>query len=87
MKEIIIHLHTMNVYSVLTAGICLVAVLFMPKFFPKIPGPLIGLVLSTVIASLFYPNQVATIGSTFGEIPSTLPQFQVPEITFERFTP
>jgi sulfate permease, SulP family len=84
MKEIIMHIHTINVYSVLTAGICLVTVLLMPKFFPKIPGPLIGLVLSTVIASLFYPQQVATIGSTFGEISSTLPQFRFPEMTFEQ---
>lgn len=84
MKEIIMHLHTINFYSVLTAGICLVVVLLMPTFFPRIPGALVGLVLSTVIASLFYPQQVATIGSTFGEISSTLPQFKLPEITFEQ---
>ncbi|MCM3652988.1 SulP family inorganic anion transporter [Metabacillus litoralis] len=83
MKEIIMHIHTINLYSVLTAGICLGTVLFMPKFFPKIPSPLIGLVLSTVVASLFYPQQIATIGSTFGEISSALPQFKVPEMTFE----
>ncbi|MBZ5749103.1 SulP family inorganic anion transporter [Metabacillus rhizolycopersici] len=83
MKEIIMHIHTINLYSVLTAGICLGTVLFMPKFFPKIPSPLIGLVLSTVVASLFYPQQIATIGSTFGEISSALPQFKVLEMTFE----
>ncbi|MCM3653678.1 SulP family inorganic anion transporter [Metabacillus litoralis] len=83
-REIIIHIHSINFYSVLTAGICLIAVLLTPKFSPKVPGPLIGLLFSTVIASIFYPNQIATIGSTFGEIPSALPHFKVPEMTFER---
>lgn len=84
MKEIIIHIHSINFYSVLTAGICLIAVLLTPKLFPKIPGPLIGLLFSTVVASIFYSNQVATIGSTFGEIPSNLPHFEFPEMTFRR---
>lgn len=83
-REIIIHIQSINFYSVLTAGICLIMVLLTPKLFSKIPGPLIGLLFSTVIAGIFYPNQVSTIGSTFGEIPSTLPHFEVPEITFER---
>ncbi|MBU8878306.1 sulfate permease [Bacillus sp. FJAT-29790] len=82
MKEIAIHFHTINFYSVLTAGLCLTIILLTPKIFPKIPGPLVGLLVSTVIASFFYPNEVATIGTTFGNIPSTLPQFKIPEVTF-----
>ncbi len=84
MIEIAQHINTINFYSVLTAGICLVTVLLTPKFFPKIPGPLIGLVLSTLIASIFYGEQVPTIGGTFGAIPNTLPHFSIPDITFER---
>lgn len=84
LREIIIHIPTINLYSVLTAIICLITILLTPKFAPKIPGPIIGLLLSTVVASLIFPNQVATIGSTFGEIPNTLPNFRIPEITFER---
>ncbi|MFD2682068.1 SulP family inorganic anion transporter [Bacillus seohaeanensis] len=84
MKEIIMHIHTINFFSVFTAGVCLVTVILTPKLVPKVPGPLIGLLFSTVVASIFYPNQVATIGSTFGDIPNTLPHFQFPEITFER---
>ncbi|RBW69624.1 SulP family inorganic anion transporter [Bacillus taeanensis] len=83
-REIVVHFHTINFYSVLTAGICLVTVLLTPKFPLKIPGPLIGLLLSTFVASLLYPNQVATIGSTFGEIPSHLPRFEIPNITIEK---
>lgn len=84
LREVFIHIHSINFYSILTAVICLVTVLFTPKLFPKIPGPLIGLIVSTLVATFLYPNQVATIGSTFGEIPSTLPHFNIPDFTFER---
>ena len=55
-----------------------------PKIFPKVPGPLIGLIFSTLIAAFLYPSHVATIGSAYGEIPNNLPQFEFPDITFER---
>ncbi|NRD79684.1 sulfate permease [Bacillus sp. BRMEA1] len=84
LKEVFIHIHSANLYSILTAVICLITVLFTPKLFPKIPGSLIGLFVSTLVATFLYPNQVATIGSMYGEIPSTLPQFNIPDITLER---
>ncbi|NEU30341.1 STAS domain-containing protein [bacterium LRH843] len=84
MREIIANIHLINGYSVLTAIICLVTVLVSPKFLPKVPSPLIGLVLSTLIATFFYPNEVATIASTFGAIPSALPTFHMLDITVER---
>ncbi|WZY00558.1 sulfate permease [Bacillus sp. FSL W7-1360] len=83
-QEIITHIQSINLYSVLTAVICLMALLLVPKLFPKIPGSLVGLLLSTVIANLFYPSQIATIGTTFGEISSSLPEFAIPEITFQQ---
>jgi sulfate permease, SulP family len=82
--ELVSHFYTINFYSVLTAAICLFTIILTPKFFPKIPGPLIGLLLSTIIAAIFYPSQVATIGSTYGEIPNTLPSFAIPDVSFEK---
>ncbi|WP_156424417.1 SulP family inorganic anion transporter [Bacillus sp. FJAT-27445] len=83
-REIIIHSKSMNLYSIATAAICLVTVLFTPKLFPKVPGPLIGLILSTLVAAYLYPGHVPTIGSTYGDIPSGLPEFQFPDLTMER---
>lgn len=83
MQELWIRLDTVDVYSVLTASICLLIILMTPKVFPKVPGSLIGLTVSTLIALWLYPSQVATIESTFGTIPSTLPQLQFPELTWE----
>lgn len=83
MKEIGIHFNTINIFSVITASICLAIIIFTPKLLPKVPGALLGLVVSSVAATIFFPGQVATIGSTFGEIPNKLPSFQLPDLSIE----
>lgn len=50
----------------------------------RIPGPLVALVVMTAIQAAFGLQSVATIGSTFGELPSGLPSFQWPDITLTR---
>ncbi|MFT8320420.1 MAG: SulP family inorganic anion transporter [Bacillus sp. (in: firmicutes)] len=84
MHELFIHLDTINMYSVFIAIFCFIIVLFSPKFLPKVPGPLLALVLSTIVAAFIFPDKVATIESTYGGIPSSLPQFHFPAITIER---
>ncbi|MFE5318511.1 SulP family inorganic anion transporter [Paenibacillus sp. NPDC056579] len=84
MKEIVTHLTTTNFYSVITALVCLIVILYMPRFLPRVPGSIVGLVLSTVVATICFKGDVATIGSSFGAIPSTLPYFHFPEITWDR---
>ena len=50
----------------------------------RIPGPLIVLVLATLAQSIFQFQGVATIGSAFGGIPSGLPEFRVPDLSFSQ---
>lgn len=83
-KELWLHIGTINGYSILTACISFIIILLTPKVLPKVPGALVGIIVSTIIAAFFYAGQVATIASAFGGIPNSLPTFQVPEITFER---
>ena len=52
-----------------------------PKLFPKVPGPLIGLMVSSIIASMFFSGNIDTIVSVYGAIPNALPAIHVPEIT------
>ena len=82
--EIASNMGTINFYSLLVALISLVTILVTPKVLPKVPGALVGIVVSAFITMVFLQGHVATIGSTYGAIPNTLPQFQIPEITFER---
>ena len=50
----------------------------------RVPGPLLALIVVTLIQAVFRFDSVATIGSTFGAIPSGLPQLQFPEISLAR---
>lgn len=84
MRELIIHIPAVNMYSVLTSCICLAALLLVPKYMPKVPASLVGLLLSSIIAAWLYPNQVATIGTTFGAIPGGIPDFHLPALSWDR---
>ncbi|MFD2445666.1 SulP family inorganic anion transporter [Bacillus sp. CGMCC 1.16607] len=84
MKEIIFHLDSINLYSLMISIICFVLIILTPKYFPKVPGPLIGLIITSIIATYLFPEKVATIGSTYGNIRSELPSFHLPEITIEK---
>ena len=50
----------------------------------RVPGPLIALIIATLLQSLFKFEGVATIGTAFGGIPQGLPTFAFPEITAAR---
>lgn len=84
MEDIINHLTTINPYSTLTAVICLAIILITPRFLPKVPGSLLGLITSTVISSVFFPNDVTTIASAFGGIPGNLPHMKFPDFTLDK---
>lgn len=84
MIQIFKHLPETNIYSVFTAVIGLLIIIFIPRLFPRLPVLLVSLIVPTVIAVLFYPNKVATIGSAFGGIPQSLPSIHFPEISWEK---
>jgi len=50
----------------------------------RVPGPLVVLIVVTAVQAIFGFESVATIGSTYGEIPRGLPALEVPEITLSR---
>ncbi|WP_284565208.1 SulP family inorganic anion transporter [Bacillus altitudinis] len=84
MREIVVHLGTANSLAILTAIVGFIVILAAQKYIPKIPGALLGLLVSTFIAVLFFQGQVETIGSAYGEIPRQLPTFAFPELTIEK---
>ena len=46
----------------------------------RIPGPLLAMLLATLLVKSFHPVGVATLGSTFGGIPTGLPPFHLPQL-------
>ncbi len=73
------HFETVNLYSFAIAAGSLLIMIFWPMISKKIPGSIIALILATAAVSIF-SLPVETIGSRFGEIPSSLPAPSFPHI-------
>lgn len=84
MLQILKQINTFNIYSILIAIIGVLLIIFIPRWFPRIPVLLIALLIPTLISVLFFPGKVATIGSSFGGISAQLPAFSFPKITWEK---
>lgn len=75
---------TIDLYTTLVAVISLAVIFVWPKINKKIPGSLIVILLSTIaclILKNFFGLETATIGSRYGEIPSSLPAPQMPSFS------
>lgn len=84
MLQIIHNLSTINFYSILTAVIGLLIVIYLPKYYPRIPTLLVALIIPTIITILFFPGKVPTIGTEFGGIKQSFPGIKIPKITIEK---
>ena len=75
------HIGTVNPYALLIGGIALVIMIIMPKISEKIPGSLIAIIVTTLIVKIFNVD-VATIGSTFGQLSASFPTPKIPNVDF-----
>ncbi|MBV5322145.1 MAG: STAS domain-containing protein [Sulfuricurvum sp.] len=77
------HLHETNFLAILVALSSIGIILLTKRYTPKIPGPIVVVVLSGIaVWAMNLP--VETIESRFGAIPSMLPTPVWPQITFEK---
>ena len=76
----------LNITTTTLSVISLLVVIYSNRLpgFKRVPGPLVALVIATILQAVFHFNGVATIGSAFGGIPQGLPAFQLPEISVSR---
>ncbi len=65
------------------ALLSLLIVIFSPKVaaLKKIPGPLVAMVVATLLQSTLHLEGVATIGTAFGGVPQGLPSFELPDLS------
>jgi SulP family sulfate permease len=77
------HLHETNFIAILVALASIGIILLTKRYIPKVPGPIVVVVLSGLAVWLLN-LPVETIESRFGAIPSMLPTPVCPEITFEK---
>jgi SulP family sulfate permease len=70
--------------SWVTTGMAMMSlglILLAPRFLKRIPGPLIALVIATLMQTIFQFKEISTLGSAFGTISSALPSFQLPNLS------
>ena len=80
-KNYIRYLPTANVYAIVTGVITIVIIQLWPHITHKIPGSLVALLVTTVgVQVLHLPLE--SIGSRFGNIPSSLPHPDFPHLDF-----
>lgn len=72
---------SMNYWAFLIGAISLITIIIFPRITHRIPGSIIAIIISTLLVQLFH-LPVDTIGSRFGEIPSSLPSPTFPDIDF-----
>jgi sulfate permease, SulP family len=75
-----------HVATTALASLALILVVVTPRLplLKRVPGPLMGLLVATLIQATMHFPGVATIGSSFGGIPSGLPSLQIPAVTVSR---
>ncbi|HZK43487.1 MAG TPA: SulP family inorganic anion transporter [Syntrophomonadaceae bacterium] len=82
--QMVENIGTLNIYAIIIALISFALILITPKFFPKVPGTIVSIVITTLLAVLFLDGKLATIGSEFGGLSSSLPSFKFPDFTLQR---
>jgi SulP family sulfate permease len=66
------HIGALNFYSLLIGALTILIVVFWRKLTDRLPGPLIAILLTTILVWYFrWPLE--TIGSRFGHVPNTFP--------------
>lgn len=68
------------------AMLSLVLVIYGPRIpaLKRVPGPLLAMVVATLIQAIAGFDGVNTIGTAFGGIPQGLPQLSFPDVRFDR---
>jgi SulP family sulfate permease len=71
----------LHLATTMLALLTLAVLLLSPRYLKRVPAPLVAMVVATTLHWVFVFEGVATIGSAFGGIPQSLPQFEVPSIS------
>jgi SulP family sulfate permease len=79
------NVRTVDPHDLLVGLGSLLIIIFWPKVSHRIPGPLVALLAATAVVQIF-DIPVATIGSRFGSVPSSLPMPRIPHVTWHTVT-
>jgi high affinity sulphate transporter 1 len=75
------HISSINISAFFIGMLSIIILIFWPKINDKLPGSLVAIIVATLCVKYLKLN-IATIGSVFGELSSSLPPFTIPETNF-----
>ncbi len=81
--QVLPHFHPATAFLALLSLLVVVGTPMIPRL-RFIPGPLVAMVLATILEKACRFDGVATLGSTFGGIPTGLPAFHLPTLSVPR---
>ena len=84
-EAMLANIGTVSPDAVAVAGAALLILIVWPKILPRVPGPFVALIVTTVAARLLH-LPVETIGTRFGALASTVPHPQLPHLTWTQIT-
>jgi SulP family sulfate permease len=76
------NLFSLNYWSFPIGAVSLIIIIFFPRVTHRIPGSIVAIFVTTILVQVFH-LPVETIGSRFGEIPSSFPSPTLPDFDFE----
>lgn len=76
------YIHTTNLYALGLGLLTLVFIIFIPRAV-KVPGSILAILVTTLLV-YFFDIPVETLGTKFGEMPSSIPLPRVPDFSFEK---
>lgn len=74
--------HTCNLWAFAISLSTLILIFVLRRFYPKLPGAIIAVILATAFA-YFFRIPVETIATKFGEIPRLLPTPSLPHFSYD----
>lgn len=80
-ESYVYNFQSINLQAVLITASTVLIILLWPKITHKIPGSILAILVTTTAVQLLH-LPVETIGSKFGNIPSSLPSPAIPELDF-----
>lgn len=79
--QLVQNLPELHLATALLGLLTLLVLLYSPRYIKRVPAPLVAMAMATLLHWVFDFEGVETIGSAFGGIPQSLPQFEVPSVT------
>ncbi len=80
-NQLLVCFPEMDLKTTCLAIVSLFVLVIAPRYIKSVPSPLLAMLFATFMQAYFNFTSIDTIGSVFGDIPQSLPNFEFPNLT------